>query len=91
MFLIAQVCIIPESAHGTNPASASMAGMKIQAVKMSKDGGVLLKDLKDKVEKHKDVLAALMITCPSTSGVFDEEIREICDRLARLATYQDVC
>ena len=73
------VCLIPESAHGTNPASASMAGMKIEAIKMNKQGGVSMPDLRVKLEKHADTVAALMITYPSTSGVFDEEISEICD------------
>lgn len=56
-----------------------MAGMNIQVIKMNRNGGVDLDDLKDKAEKHSDKLAAFMITYPSTSGVFDEEIREICD------------
>ena len=73
------VCLIPESAHGTNPASASMAGMKIEAIKMNKLGGVSMPDLRVKLEKHEGTVAALMITYPSTSGVFDEEISEICD------------
>ncbi|ELU04682.1 hypothetical protein CAPTEDRAFT_173618 [Capitella teleta] len=74
-----KVCLIPESAHGTNPASAQMAGMKIQAIKVNKHGSVDLADLEAKVKKHADKLAALMITYPSTNGVFDEEIRDICD------------
>ena len=78
-----QVCLIPESAHGTNPASASMAGMKIVAVKMNRAGGVSFSDLRTKAEKHAQQLAALMITYPSTSGVFDEEIRDICDVIHR--------
>lgn len=71
------VCLIPESAHGTNPASAQMAGMKILPVKVNKHGAVDLTDLTNKAEKSKDTLAALMITYPSTNGVFDEEIRDI--------------
>lgn len=75
------VCLIPVSAHGTNPASASMAGMKIQPIQISKDGAVDLDDLKHKVEKHSKNLAALMITYPSTNGTFDESIRNICDMI----------
>ena len=60
-----------------------MAGMKIQPIKMNREGGVSLKDLREKAEKHASHLAALMITYPSTSGVFDEEIREICDLVHR--------
>lgn len=74
-----KVCLIPESAHGTNPASAHMCGMKIDVLKMLKNGDVDMSDLAIKVAKHKDNLAALMITYPSTHGVFDDNIREICD------------
>lgn len=73
------VCLIPESAHGTNPASAQMAGMKIESIKVTKTGAVDLIDLSNKAEKHSKSLATLMITYPSTHGVFDEDIREICD------------
>jgi glycine dehydrogenase len=72
------VCLIPESAHGTNPASAQMAGMKIEAVKVTKNGAVDIADLSRKAEKHSKSVATLMITYPSTHGVFDEDIREIC-------------
>ena len=69
------VCLIPVSAHGTNPASASMCGMKVVVVKSDKQGNVDVDDLKKLAEKHKDNLAALMITYPSTYGVFEEEKR----------------
>ncbi|ESN92671.1 hypothetical protein HELRODRAFT_95985 [Helobdella robusta] len=73
------VCLIPESAHGTNPASAHLTGMKIEVLRVLKNGDVDLSDLSNKVEKNKDRLAALMITYPSTHGVFDDSIREICE------------
>jgi glycine dehydrogenase len=72
------VCLIPSSAHGTNPASAAMAGMKIVVVKCDQQGNVDLQDLKTLAAEHTDRLAALMITYPSTHGVFEEDIREIC-------------
>ena len=72
------VCLIPTSAHGTNPASAVMAGMKVVAVKCQDDGDIDVDDLRAKAEQHKDQLAALMITYPSTHGVFETTIREIC-------------
>jgi len=73
------VCLIPTSAHGTNPASAVMAGMKVVPVDCDKDGNIDVADLKAKAEKYQDTLAALMVTYPSTHGVFEEAIREICD------------
>ncbi|HEX9951423.1 MAG TPA: aminomethyl-transferring glycine dehydrogenase [Rubricoccaceae bacterium] len=73
------VCLIPTSAHGTNPASAVMAGMDVVAVKVSEDGEVDVDDLRAKAEQHADRLAALMITYPSTHGVFEPTIREIAD------------
>ncbi|KAM8961978.1 glycine dehydrogenase (decarboxylating), mitochondrial [Pelodytes ibericus] len=73
------VCLIPKSAHGTNPASAQMAGMKIQPVEIDKNGSIDLAHLKAMVDKHKDNLAAMMITYPSTNGVFEEDIRDVCD------------
>ncbi|XP_044128488.1 glycine dehydrogenase (decarboxylating), mitochondrial [Bufo gargarizans] len=73
------VCLIPKSAHGTNPASAQMAGMKIQPVEVDKDGSIDLVHLKAMVDKHKDYLAAIMITYPSTNGVFEEDISDVCD------------
>ena len=72
------VCLIPASAHGTNPASAVMAGMKVVVVKSDADGNVDVADLRALAIEHKDSLAALMITYPSTHGVFEESIREIC-------------
>jgi glycine dehydrogenase len=73
------ICLIPESAHGTNPASAVMAGMKVVVVKCDKDGNIDISDLTAKAEKHSDKLAALMITYPSTHGVFEEGIQKICE------------
>jgi glycine dehydrogenase len=73
------VCLIPVSAHGTNPASAFMSGMKVVAVKTLADGSLDLADMRAKAEKHKDSLAAAMITYPSTYGVFEEGVREACD------------
>jgi glycine dehydrogenase len=72
------VCLIPSSAHGTNPASAVMAGMEVQVVKCDQDGNIDLADLKAKAETHSERLAAVMITYPSTHGVFEEHIREVC-------------
>ncbi|GHG71828.1 aminomethyl-transferring glycine dehydrogenase [Comamonas sp. JC664] len=72
------VCLIPSSAHGTNPASAVMAGYKVVVTKCDENGNIDLDDLRAKAETHKDALAALMVTYPSTHGVFEEEIREIC-------------
>lgn len=72
------VCLIPSSAHGTNPASAAMAGMKVVVVKTDEEGNVDVADLRLKADKHADKLAALMVTYPSTHGVFETEIREIC-------------
>jgi glycine dehydrogenase len=74
-----QICLIPQSAHGTNPASAVMAGMKVVAVACDDRGNIDLTDLKKKAEMHQHNLAALMVTYPSTHGVFEAEIREICD------------
>ncbi len=72
------VVLIPSSAHGTNPASAAMAGLKVVVVACDSDGNIDLNDLKAKAEKHRADLAALMVTYPSTHGVFEEGIREIC-------------
>src|SRR5699024_3826511 len=72
------VTIIPASAHGTNPASAIMTGMKVVVTKCDDNGNIDLDDLRKNVEKYCDNLAALMITYPSTHGVFEEEIKEIC-------------
>jgi glycine dehydrogenase len=73
------ICLIPSSAHGTNPASAVMAGMRVVVVGCDRDGNVDLDDLRAKVEQHAEKLSALMITYPSTHGVFEEGIRAICD------------
>ncbi|MBT8071060.1 MAG: aminomethyl-transferring glycine dehydrogenase [Gammaproteobacteria bacterium] len=73
------ICLIPSSAHGTNPASAAMAGMKIVIVKCDDNGNVDVEDLREKAEKHASNLSALMITYPSTHGVFEQQIGEICD------------
>lgn len=72
------VCLIPVSAHGTNPASAFMAGMEVVAVKCDAGGNIDMADLKDKVTKHKDNLACMMITYPSTYGFFDEGVADVC-------------
>ncbi|MEO1098037.1 MAG: aminomethyl-transferring glycine dehydrogenase [Bacteroidota bacterium] len=73
------ITLIPSSAHGTNPASAVMAGMKVVIIKCDELGNIDLQDLKEKVEQYKESLAALMVTYPSTHGVFEESIIEICD------------
>ncbi|HEX6549081.1 MAG TPA: aminomethyl-transferring glycine dehydrogenase, partial [Gammaproteobacteria bacterium] len=73
------VCLIPSSAHGTNPASAQMAGMKVVVVACDEHGNVDIEDLKRKAVEHKDDLAAIMITYPSTHGVFEEGVRQICE------------
>jgi glycine dehydrogenase len=72
------VCLIPTSAHGTNPASAVMAGMKVVAVACDKEGNIDLADLRTKASEHKNDLSCLMVTYPSTHGVFEESIKEIC-------------
>jgi len=71
------ICLIPSSAHGTNPASAVMAGMKVVVTKASEDGNIDVDDLREKAELHKDNLAALMVTYPSTHGVYESAIKEI--------------
>jgi glycine dehydrogenase len=71
------ICLIPSSAHGTNPASAVMAGMKVVVTKTTEEGNIDVEDLREKAELHKDNLAALMVTYPSTHGVFESSIREI--------------
>ncbi len=77
------VCLIPSSAHGTNPASAHMAGMEVVVVACDTQGYVDLKDLEAKARQHTDKLAAVMVTYPSTHGVFEEEIRELCEIVHR--------
>ena len=78
-----EVCLIPRSAHGTNPASAVMAGMRVVVVDCDDEGNVDLLDLRAKAEQHSQELAAAMITYPSTHGVFEEKIREICEIVHR--------
>ena len=73
------ICLIPSSAHGTNPASAVMAGMKVVIVKCDESGNIDINDLKAKAEKHADKLSAIMVTYPSTHGVFEVEIKQVCD------------
>ena len=72
------VCLIPSSAHGTNAASAVMAGMKVVVVKTADDGEIDVEDLRAKIEQHRDELSVLMITYPSTHGVFEEHVADIC-------------
>jgi glycine dehydrogenase len=71
-------CLIPQSAHGTNPASAAMAGMQVVVVKTDAQGNIDLTDLRAKAQQHAETLAALMVTYPSTHGVFEATIREVC-------------
>ena len=73
------ICLIPASAHGTNPASAVMCGMKVVVVECDDNGNIDVKDLKAKAEQHKETLAAIMVTYPSTHGVFEEAIGDICN------------
>ncbi|KRA28092.1 MULTISPECIES: aminomethyl-transferring glycine dehydrogenase [unclassified Nocardioides] len=73
------VCLIPSSAHGTNPASAVMVGMRVVVVKATDEGTVDLDDLRAKCEQHSETLAAIMVTYPSTHGVYEESITELCD------------
>jgi len=73
------VCLIPSNAHGTNPASAAFAGMKIVVVKCDSKGNIDMADLKDKAQKNADNLSCMMVTYPSTHGVFEEEIKTACD------------
>lgn len=75
------ICFIPQSAHGTNPASAIMAGLKVIVIKCDKDGNIDLKDLEEKIQTHQDNLAAIMITYPSTHGVFELSIKDICQKI----------
>ncbi|NMP15002.1 aminomethyl-transferring glycine dehydrogenase [Thalassotalea sp. Y01] len=73
------ICLIPSSAHGTNPASAQMVGMKVVVTACDKDGNVDLDDLRAKAEEHSENLSCIMITYPSTHGVYEETIKEVCD------------
>ncbi|WP_211266899.1 aminomethyl-transferring glycine dehydrogenase [Nonomuraea candida] len=76
-----EVCLIPSSAHGTNAASAVMAGMRVVVVACDDDGNVDLADLDAKIDKHRDALAAIMVTYPSTHGVYEESITEVCAKV----------
>ena len=73
------ICLIPKSAHGTNPASAQMVGMKVVPVECDKEGNIDMEDLKEKVKLHADSLSALMITYPSTHGVYETTIKAVCE------------
>ncbi|MFV0460505.1 MAG: aminotransferase class V-fold PLP-dependent enzyme, partial [Actinomycetales bacterium] len=73
------ICLIPSSAHGTNAASAVMAGMRVVVVKVADDGTIDLDDLRAQCEKHRDSLAAIMVTYPSTHGVYEDDITDVCD------------
>ena len=73
------ICLIPSSAHGTNPASAQMCGMKVVVVACDDQGNVDIEDLQQKAEQHSDKLSAIMVTYPSTHGVFEENITQLCD------------
>jgi glycine dehydrogenase len=73
------ICLIPESAHGTNPASAQMVGYEVVVIDCDVNGDIDMSDLKNKAEKHSTNIAAMMITYPSTHGVFEEHVREVCD------------
>ncbi|GAA1579689.1 aminomethyl-transferring glycine dehydrogenase [Leucobacter aridicollis] len=75
------VCLIPESAHGTNAASAVLAGMRVVIVKNTPTGAIDLDDLDAKIEQHQAALSAIMITYPSTYGVYDADVRDVCDRV----------
>ncbi len=77
------ICLIPESAHGTNPASAQMAGMSVVVTKCDANGNVDVADIRAQAEKHSDNLAAIMLTYPSTHGVFEEDVVEICEIVHR--------
>lgn len=72
------VCLIPASAHGTNAASAAMAGLRVVVVATACDGSIDLDDLRSKIAAHAAELAAIMITYPSTHGVYEEDVREVC-------------
>ena len=76
-----RICLIPSSAHGTNPASAAMAGLRIVVIGCDREGNIDVADLRAKAEKHAANLAALMITYPSTHGVFEEQIEQICETI----------
>ena len=80
---VRKICLIPASAHGTNPASAVMAGMRVVVVKCDSDGNIDIDDLEARAGEYRDELAALMVTYPSTHGVFEESIATVCDVIHR--------
>ncbi|EPP7627541.1 aminomethyl-transferring glycine dehydrogenase [Providencia rettgeri] len=73
------ICLIPASAHGTNPASAHMAGMEVVVVRCDDEGNIDLTDLREKAQQHSEALSCVMVTYPSTHGVYEESIREVCE------------
>ena len=85
------ICLIPESAHGTNPASAQMCGMKVVVVKCDLDGNIDISDLDNKIQIHGDSVSALMITYPSTHGVFEENIKIICEKVHTIGAQVYIC
>ena len=77
--VIRNICLVPESAHGTNPASAIMAGMKVEIISCDSNGNINLNELKEKSKAHSNNLSAIMLTYPSTHGVFENDIEEACE------------
>ncbi len=75
------VCLIPSSAHGTNPASAAMVSMQVVVVACDEQGNIDLNDLQVKIDQHRDNLSCIMITYPSTHGVYEEGIQQVCERV----------
>lgn len=73
------ICLVPTSAHGTNPATAILCGMKIIPVSCDENGNIKLEEVKEKCKLYSDTLACIMITYPSTHGVFEKDVKEICD------------
>ena len=81
------ICLIPESAHGTNPASAQMVGYDVVVINCDENGDIDLDDLKTKIKDHGDAIAAMMITYPSTHGVFEEEVRTVCELIHSVGAF----
>ena len=81
------ICLIPESAHGTNPASAQMVGYDVVVINCDENGDIDLEDLKNKINDHGDSIAAMMITYPSTHGVFEEEVRTVCELIHSVGAF----
>ena len=77
------ICLVPTSAHGTNPASAVMCGMKLVPIGCDKNGNILVEEVEQKASLYGEKLACIMITYPSTYGVFEEDVKEICDIIHR--------